>query len=186
MRAVPIGKRKCADRGERLITDRKQKIPGTFEIQGFPGFQSSLQPKIFSENSSLMVVNTPLKCTFIYERIISSQCDGPENEPDETGLMQKHNGRTMNTMKRNHDIENDDPFSPDKRTDQIPDPKLITDPAQLPIALNATQVAAVLGISRAGAYNLMHSEGFPTLFIGKRMVVPKDRLLAWMNAQVSS
>ena len=57
---------------------------------------------------------------------------------------------------------------------------------QLPVALNADQVAAVLGISRAGAYNLMRSEGFPTLFIGKRMVVPKDRLLAWMDKQVSS
>ncbi len=55
---------------------------------------------------------------------------------------------------------------------------------QLPLALNANQVAAVLGISRAGAYNLMRSEGFPTLFIGKRMVVPKDKLLAWMNEQV--
>ena len=92
-------------------------------------------------------------------------------------------------MKRIQDMQIAYPFSPDKRTDLIPSPKKqkpITDPAQLPMALNATQVAAVLGISRAGAYNLMRSEGFPTLFIGKRMVVPKDRLLAWMNAQVSS
>ena len=81
------------------------------------------------------------------------------------------------------------PVSPDKRIDCIPQPKHskpVTDPAQLPMALNANQVASVLGISRAGAYNLMRSEGFPTLFIGKRMVVPKDRLLAWMNKQVSS
>ena len=54
----------------------------------------------------------------------------------------------------------------------------------LPVSLNADQVAAVLGISRAGAYNLMRSEGFPTLFIGKRMVVPKDRLMDWMNTQI--
>ena len=57
---------------------------------------------------------------------------------------------------------------------------------QLPLALCADDVAAVLGISRAGAYNLMRSEGFPTLFIGKRMVVPKDRLMDWMNTQVRS
>ena len=57
---------------------------------------------------------------------------------------------------------------------------------QLPLSLNANQVAAVLGISRAGAYNLMRSQGFPTLFIGKRMVVPKDNLLAWMNKQVGA
>ena len=80
-------------------------------------------------------------------------------------------------------------FSPDESPDLIPrskKPEPITDPAQLPMALNAAQVAATLGISRAGAYNLMRSEGFPTLFIGKRMVVPKDRLLAWMNDQVRS
>ena len=79
--------------------------------------------------------------------------------------------------------------SPDKRTDSIPQPKHskpITDPAQLPMALNAKQVAAVLGISRAGAYNLMRSDGFPTLFIGKRMVVPKDRLMDWMNTQIGA
>ena len=81
------------------------------------------------------------------------------------------------------------PVSPDKRTDFMPRPKRstpVTDTAQLPMALNANQVASVLGISRAGAYNLMRSEGFPTLFIGKRMVVPKDRLLTWMDKQVSS
>ena len=81
------------------------------------------------------------------------------------------------------------PVSPDKRTDLrwgSQKPKRVTDPTQLPVALNANQVAAVLGISRAGAYNLMRSEGFPTLFIGKRMVVPKDKLLDWMNAQVRS
>ena len=56
---------------------------------------------------------------------------------------------------------------------------------ELPVSLNADQVAAVLGISRAGAYNLMRSEGFPTLFIGKRMVVPKDRLLEWINSNTA-
>ena len=56
---------------------------------------------------------------------------------------------------------------------------------QLPVALNANQVAAALGISRAGAYNLMRSEGFPTLFIGKRMVVPKDRLLNWIQSKTA-
>ncbi len=92
-------------------------------------------------------------------------------------------------MKRMPDIQITYPFPADKWTDLIPvaeKQNQITDPAQLPMALNAAQVASVLGISRAGAYNLMRSEGFPTLFIGKRMIVPKDRLLAWMNSQVSS
>jgi len=62
---------------------------------------------------------------------------------------------------------------------------LYTSIDQLPITLSAPQVAKVLGISRANAYTLMHSVDFPTLTIGKRMVVPKDKLLAWMDAQIS-
>ena len=56
---------------------------------------------------------------------------------------------------------------------------------QLPITLCAEEVASVLGISRAGAYTLMHSKGFPTIKIGKRMVVPKEKLIKWMEAQTA-
>ncbi len=54
---------------------------------------------------------------------------------------------------------------------------------QLPLTLCADDVAQVLSISRANAYTLMHSHGFPTIKIGKRMVVAKDKLIAWMKAQ---
>lgn len=57
---------------------------------------------------------------------------------------------------------------------------------QLPLALCADEVAQVLGISRAGAYTLMHSKGFPVLKVGKRMVVMKDKLLAWIEEQIPS
>lgn len=53
---------------------------------------------------------------------------------------------------------------------------------ELPLMLNVVQVAAVLGISRAGAYELVHSEGFPALKIGSRIVVPKDKLREWIAA----
>ena len=55
---------------------------------------------------------------------------------------------------------------------------------QLPITLKAEEVAQVLGVSRANAYVLMHSADFPTLRIGKRMVVPKDKLIEWINKQI--
>lgn len=57
---------------------------------------------------------------------------------------------------------------------------LFTSFDQLPLVLNAEQLAAALQISRAGAYNLMHAKGFPTIRIGKRMVVPKDAFLKWL------
>ena len=61
-----------------------------------------------------------------------------------------------------------------------------TSMGQLPSTLSANQVAQVLGISRANAYTLMHSKGFPTIQIGKRMVVPKNKLIEWMERQTTS
>lgn len=55
---------------------------------------------------------------------------------------------------------------------------------QLPFTLNAQQVADLLGIAKNSAYQLMHSEGFPTLHIGCRLVVPKEKLLQWMDEQL--
>jgi excisionase family DNA binding protein len=57
---------------------------------------------------------------------------------------------------------------------------------QLPLALSAEDVAQVLGISRANAYTLMHSKGFPTIKIGKRMTVPKDKLIEWIDKQMTA
>ena len=56
----------------------------------------------------------------------------------------------------------------------------------LPLVLNATQLANVLSISRANAYNLLHREDFPTLQFGKRMLVSRDRLAQWMDEQISA
>ncbi len=52
---------------------------------------------------------------------------------------------------------------------------------ELPAMLTAAELAGVLGISKAGAYALIHSKGFPTLRIGKRLMVPKDKLAAWID-----
>lgn len=52
----------------------------------------------------------------------------------------------------------------------------------LPLTLSVPDVAAVLGISRAGAYELVHSNGFPTLTVGSRILIPKDKFLVWINA----
>ncbi len=52
---------------------------------------------------------------------------------------------------------------------------------ELPLFLNAREVAKLLGISAASSYELMHEKGFPTLRIGSRMVVPRDKLLVWIE-----
>ncbi len=56
---------------------------------------------------------------------------------------------------------------------------------QLPLVLNADEVAKVLGISRSNVYCLMHAKGFPTMTIGKRMVVTRDKLVEWMEKQAA-
>ena len=57
---------------------------------------------------------------------------------------------------------------------------------ELPLMLSVPEVAAVLGISRAGAYELVRSDGFPALKIGSRIVVPKDKLIAWVDEKTSA
>lgn len=52
---------------------------------------------------------------------------------------------------------------------------------ELPAMLTAAELAGALGISRAGAYSLIHSKGFPVLRIGKRLMVPKDKLMVWID-----
>ena len=56
---------------------------------------------------------------------------------------------------------------------------------ELPVMLTIPQVARVLSISRAGAYELAHNRNFPAMLIGSRIVVPKDRLLAWVDQKVA-
>lgn len=56
---------------------------------------------------------------------------------------------------------------------------------ELPAMLTAEELAGALGISRAGAYALIHSKGFPTLRIGKRLMVPKEKLSAWIDRNTS-
>lgn len=61
----------------------------------------------------------------------------------------------------------------------------ITSFDDLPITLRAEDVAKILGVSRANAYVIMHSKGFPKMQIGKRIMVTKDNLRLWMEKQTS-
>jgi excisionase family DNA binding protein len=53
----------------------------------------------------------------------------------------------------------------------------------LPLTLTAPEVGEDLGISRAAAYELVRSKGFPHMRIGTRILVPKDKFLAWIDQQ---
>ena len=51
----------------------------------------------------------------------------------------------------------------------------------LPLMLSVPDLTAALGISRSGAYELVKSKGFPALYIGNRIVIPKEELIAWIR-----
>ncbi len=57
---------------------------------------------------------------------------------------------------------------------------------QLPLTMNASQAAKVIGCSVSKMYELMHSVDFPTTFIGKRMMVRKESLIRYMDAHTRS
>lgn len=56
---------------------------------------------------------------------------------------------------------------------------------ELPLMLSITQVASVLNISRTSAYELAHGKNFPAMLIGSRIIVPRDRLVAWIDDKLS-
>ena len=53
----------------------------------------------------------------------------------------------------------------------------------LPLFLNAKMAAQVLGVSISTAYELLNDPIFPTLRVGSRMVVPKEKFIQWAEGQ---
>lgn len=56
---------------------------------------------------------------------------------------------------------------------------------ELPMFLNVATVAKLLGISQSSGYELMHEKDFPAIKIGSRIVVPRDKLVAWLEEKMT-
>ena len=56
-------------------------------------------------------------------------------------------------------------------------------PNELPLILSASDVAAILGISLAKAYQLFHRLDFPTLKLDKRLLVRRELFFQWLDKQ---
>lgn len=56
---------------------------------------------------------------------------------------------------------------------------------EMPAMLTVSQVATVLNISRTSAYELAHCKNFPAMLIGSRIIVPRDRLVAWIDNKLA-
>ncbi|WP_289227061.1 helix-turn-helix domain-containing protein [Parabacteroides goldsteinii] len=59
----------------------------------------------------------------------------------------------------------------------------VTNPESLSMVLTPLDIAAVLGISRNTAYELVHSKDFPAFRVGKQYRISKTRFLAWLDGE---
>lgn len=54
---------------------------------------------------------------------------------------------------------------------------------ELPMFINANLLAELFGVSRASAYELMRERNFPSFRIGKRILVSRENLIAWVESR---
>ena len=54
---------------------------------------------------------------------------------------------------------------------------------ELPLLLNVKQLADLLGVSDSSVYELIQEDDFPSLRIGKRIVIPKEELREWISTR---
>jgi predicted DNA-binding transcriptional regulator AlpA len=51
----------------------------------------------------------------------------------------------------------------------------------LPLFLNVKDLSSAIGIAPSSCYELMHEKDFPSIRIGKRLVVPRDKFIEWVE-----
>ena len=54
---------------------------------------------------------------------------------------------------------------------------------ELPMFISANLLAELFGVSRASAYELMRERDFPSFRIGKRILVSRENLIAWVESR---
>ena len=52
---------------------------------------------------------------------------------------------------------------------------------ELPLFLNVNSLKDVLGISLTSTYELIHEKDFPSVKIGNRIVVSKEKFIEWID-----
>jgi excisionase family DNA binding protein len=63
-------------------------------------------------------------------------------------------------------------------------PELITAELQdLPSVLTVKEMRRLLRISRQKAYDLVHRRGFPAVWFGRAIRIPRDAMLRWLEEQ---
>ena len=53
----------------------------------------------------------------------------------------------------------------------------------LPLFLNVNDLSKAIGIAPSSCYELMHEKDFPSIRIGKRLVVQREKFIEWVDEQ---
>lgn len=51
----------------------------------------------------------------------------------------------------------------------------------LPLMLTVPDVSNVLGIGLANAYGIVRRPDFPSITLGSRIIIPRDKFIEWVN-----
>ena len=57
---------------------------------------------------------------------------------------------------------------------------------ELPLMLTVEDVSHVPGIGLAHAYEVAHRRDFPTITLGSRIIVPRDKFMEWIDEQAAN
>ena len=55
---------------------------------------------------------------------------------------------------------------------------------QRPEMLSANDLLEIFPISRSGIYDLLREPGFPCIHLGRRIIVPRDALIDWLEKRM--
>lgn len=51
------------------------------------------------------------------------------------------------------------------------------------LTMNVADLQQALGIGRAQAYELVNRADFPTIRLGRKIIIPKDAFMRWLERQ---
>lgn len=57
----------------------------------------------------------------------------------------------------------------------------ITNVEQLPLSLTVSDISQILKICKQNAYDLCHSRNFPSIQIGRRLIISKLAFIEWLK-----
>ncbi len=57
----------------------------------------------------------------------------------------------------------------------------ITTLDEMPLIMTVPDVGGIMGISKVKAYELVKTDGFPIIKVGRRITIPKPAFERWLN-----